>query len=41
MSKLQQKLVVQKLTTNFRSAVSIETVAICEPLDGEICVKNK
>ncbi|KFM61023.1 Zinc-binding alcohol dehydrogenase domain-containing protein 2, partial [Stegodyphus mimosarum] len=36
-----KKLVVQKLTSNFREAVTIETVNICHPKKGEICIKNK
>ncbi|CAL1262450.1 unnamed protein product [Larinioides sclopetarius] len=36
-----KKLMVQKLTSNFREAVSIETVNMCHPKKGEVCVKNK
>jgi len=39
--KTYKKLVVQQLTANFRAAVSIETVDLCKPGDGEICVKNR
>ncbi|CAL1262452.1 unnamed protein product [Larinioides sclopetarius] len=36
-----KRLMVQKLTSNFREAVSIETSEMCHPRKGEICVKNK
>ncbi|XP_054724598.1 prostaglandin reductase 3-like [Uloborus diversus] len=39
--KTFQKLVVHKLTSNFREAVKIETVNMCHPKNDEICVKNK
>ncbi|GFS97673.1 prostaglandin reductase 3 [Nephila pilipes] len=39
--KTFKKLMVQKLTTNFREAVSIENVEMCHPGKGEVCVKNK
>ncbi|GBO38964.1 hypothetical protein AVEN_43933-1 [Araneus ventricosus] len=39
--KTFKKLMVQKLTSNFREAVSIETVNMCHPKKGEVCVKNK
>ncbi|GIX89981.1 ADH_N domain-containing protein, partial [Caerostris extrusa] len=39
--KTFKKLMVQKLTSNFREAVSIETVEMCHPGKDEICVKNK
>ncbi|GIY18595.1 prostaglandin reductase 3 [Caerostris darwini] len=32
---------VQKLTSNFREAVSIDTSEICHPKEGEVCVRNK
>ncbi|XP_015930669.1 prostaglandin reductase 3 [Parasteatoda tepidariorum] len=39
--KTHRRMMVQKLTTNFREAVVIEEVAICCPSKGEVCVKNK
>lgn len=36
-----KRLMVQKLTSNFREAVSIETADICHPKKGEVCIKNK
>ncbi|XP_035222154.1 prostaglandin reductase 3-like isoform X1 [Stegodyphus dumicola] len=36
-----KKLVCRKLSTDFREAVAIETVNMCHPKKGEICVKNK
>ncbi|GIX89984.1 prostaglandin reductase 3 [Caerostris extrusa] len=36
-----ERLMVQKLTSNFREAVSIETSKMCHPNKEEICVKNK
>ncbi|GFY75845.1 prostaglandin reductase 3 [Trichonephila inaurata madagascariensis] len=39
--KTFKKLMVQKLTSNFREAVSVENVEMCHPRKGEICVRNK
>ncbi|GBO00421.1 Prostaglandin reductase 3 [Araneus ventricosus] len=36
-----KRLMAQKLTSNFREAVSIETSEMCHPQEGEVCVKNK
>ncbi|GFQ72535.1 prostaglandin reductase 3 [Trichonephila clavata] len=39
--KTCKRLMVQKLTTNFRDAVTIETTEMCNPKNGEVCIKNK
>ncbi|GFT40566.1 prostaglandin reductase 3, partial [Trichonephila clavipes] len=39
--KTYKRLMVQKLTTNFRDAVTIETTEMCNPENGEVCIKNK
>ncbi|GFS39951.1 prostaglandin reductase 3 [Trichonephila inaurata madagascariensis] len=39
--KTCKRLMVQKLTTNFRDAVTIETTEMCSPKNGEVCIKNK
>ncbi|GIX89987.1 prostaglandin reductase 3 [Caerostris extrusa] len=39
--KTFKRLMVQKLTSNFREAVSIDTSEICHPKEGEVCVRNK
>ncbi|GBM56787.1 hypothetical protein AVEN_38352-1 [Araneus ventricosus] len=39
--KTFKKLMVQKLTSNFREAVSIEILDMCHPSEGEVCIRNK
>ncbi|XP_055939014.1 prostaglandin reductase 3-like [Argiope bruennichi] len=39
--KTFKKLMVQKLTSNFREAVSIEISNMCHPSENEVCIRNK
>ncbi|XP_015930656.2 prostaglandin reductase 3 [Parasteatoda tepidariorum] len=39
--KTHKRLMVHKLTSNFREAVKTETADVCKPKKGEVCIKNK